>query len=209
MGATAATLPRLLTPEEYLEIEERAEYKSEYWRGYVYAMSGASFPHVQLSSSVIAELSGQLRPRNCQALTSDIKIWVPEENAFFYPDASALCGKPRFRGKRNDTIENPVVIVEILSDSTERYDRGRKFRAYRTIPELRHYVLIAQDEPQVEVYTRQQGEEWVLHAFRGLESVARLPLLDASLPLAALYRDVEFPPAAAQPSSPDPQPVTE
>jgi Uma2 family endonuclease len=205
MGATAASLPRRLTPEEYLEIEERAEYKSEYWQGYVYAMSGASFAHVLISSSLYELLGPEARRNSCRSLTADMKIWVEEESAFFYPDASVLCGKPRFRGKRNDVIENPAVIIEILSDSTERYDRGRKFRAYRTIPELRHYVLIAQDEPQVEVYTR-NGEEWVLHTFRGLPSVARLPLIDASLPLADLYRDVEFPPP--QPS-PDPQPVTE
>lgn len=187
------TLPTKLTPEQYLEQEEKASFKSEYWSGYVYATSGAAFLHVGINANLSGELHNRLKGRPCRAMFSDLRIWMPAVSNFLYPDCAVICGPPRFRGNRVDVVENPTVVFEVLSESTEKYDRGVKFHSYQTIPELRQYVLISQSQPMVEVFTRDE-DRWVLRTFRGLDSVAEFESIEVQLPLRELYDRIEFPP---------------
>lgn len=208
MGATALTLPPRYTPEQYLELEERSEVRSEYLDGYIYAMSGAALPHVQIQVNLIHLLVRDLRSAGvCRAMSSEMKIWLSRQNAFVYPDASVYCGSPRFYRNRTDVIENPSVVFEILSDSTEKYDRGHKFHAYQTLPELKQYVLISQHTAMVEVFTK-DVDRWIFRTFDGLESVAELDAIGVRIQLSELYEYVEFPPAAL-PTAPDHTPTTE
>src|SRR5256885_1751370 len=153
-----------LTPEEYLAIERRAEYKSEYIDGVMYAMSGtsldpnamsgASFKHNTIVANVIIEIGRQLRGGACPALAIGIKVRMPDSRRFFYPDISVVCGEPQFHDDRTDVLLNPTLIVEVLSESTAAFDRGEKFQAYQQIDSLQEYLLIAQDKPIVEQYVR-------------------------------------------------------
>ena len=115
------------TPEEYLELEETAEYKSEYYQGEIFAMSGASFNHNQIIGNVHANLHQNQKKHNCRIAMTDLRLWVKEKNLFTYPDIMVICDKPEFYPNRNDTITNPIIIIEVLSDSTKNYDRGEKF----------------------------------------------------------------------------------
>lgn len=190
---TALTLPPKLTPQQYIEQEELAAQKSEYWNGYVRERAISSYPHLLISSNLVGELSSRLKGRACEAMPSDLRIWMPAVANFFYPDCSVICEVPRFWGSgRTAVVENPTVVIEIYSDSTEKYDRGAKFHSYQTIPELRQYVLISQSQSMVEVFTR-DGDRWVLRTFRGLDSVAEFESIEVQLPLRELYDRVEFP----------------
>ena len=208
MCAAALTLPRKLTPEQYLDQEEKASFKSEYLAGYVYAMAGGSYTHHRINVNMAREVSTRLKGRDCEAMPSELRVWMPAVENFLYPDGAVICGSPRFRGGRNDVVENPTVVFEILSESTEKYDRGAKFHSYQTIPELRQYVLISQNQPMVEVFTR-DGDRWILRTYRGLDSVAEFESIDVQLPMRELYDRVEFPPPAPMPQPEDRRAVTE
>ena len=147
--------PKLFSVEEYLEAEQKAVHRSEFLNGYVYAMAGGSYTHHRITVNVLKELANRLDSGNCEAMPSDLRIWIQTVASFLYPDAAIVCGPPRFHANRQDTIENPTVVFEILSDSTEKYDRGQKFHAYQAIPDLRHYVLVSQNEALVEVFSKQ------------------------------------------------------
>src|SRR5579883_1139367 len=155
----------MVTPEEYLEIERKAEFKSEYYRGEVFAMSGASMEHSELAFRLNVLVGAHLRGRQCRGFTSDLRIEVAA--GYLYPDLSVVCGEPKLADDRFDILLNPNLIVEILSPSTERWDRGKKSGLYRAIPSLQEYVLISQDEPHVEVYRR--GEPWTYFEATGTE----------------------------------------
>jgi Uma2 family endonuclease len=176
-----------LTPEEYLEIERQAEYKSEYVDGVVYAMSGASFRHNTIVANVVAELVQQLRESPCRALPSDMKVRMPDSSKFFYPDVSVVCGEPEFHDDRSDVLLNPTLIVEVLSKGTAAFDRGEKFQAYQRLDSLQEYILISQDKHLVEHYARQTKESWTYTAAVGLESSLALPSIDCTLSLRAVY----------------------
>ncbi len=176
-----------LTPEEYLAIERQAEYKSEYVDGVMYAMSGASFKHNVIVANLLTELVQQLRGRPCRALPSDIKVRMPDSRKFFYPDVSVVCGEPQFHDESTDVILNPVLIVEVLSESTAGFDRGEKFQAYQQLASLREYLLVSQDKIFIEQYVRQEREKWTYVAMVGLESSLLLPSLECTLSLKAVY----------------------
>lgn len=176
-----------LSPEEYLTIERQAEYKSEYVDGVMYAMSGASFKHNVIVANVIIELGQQLKGRDCRALPSDIKVRLPDARKFFYPDVSVICGEPQFHDERSDVLLNPVLIVEVLSESTAAFDRGEKFQAYQQLGSLQEYLLISQDKIFVEQYVRQAREKWTYVATVGLESSLALPSIECTLSLKAVY----------------------
>jgi Uma2 family endonuclease len=199
-----ATVPRqLLTPEQYLEIERKAQTKSEYYRGEMFAMSGASWPHVLLTSALNAILYRQVGPRGCSVGSSDMRVLVSGTGLYTYPDLFVLCGEPRFAESQFDTLLNPVVIAEVLSPSTEAYDRGRKFEHYRTIESLRHYVLVAQDRMNVDVFTPENGR-WVMTSANSAGATVRLEAIGCEIPLGELYEKVIFPPEEAlQPPTPD------
>jgi Uma2 family endonuclease len=148
MMSTAPT--RRISPQEYLAQERRAEFKSEYLRGEVFAMAGTTYEHTVIKDNLARKAGNQLENGTCRALTSDMRVKVNATGLYTYPDIAIVCDRPQFEDEVFDTLLNPRVVVEVLSDSTEKYDRGVKFGHYRQIPSLQEYVLVAQDRPLVE-----------------------------------------------------------
>lgn len=180
------------TPEEYLVRERRAQYRSEYVDGRVYAMAGASRAHNLVAGNVFAELRAQMRGKPCEAYVSDMRVKVSRTGLYTYPDVVAVCGEPRFEDGHVDTLLNPTLIVEVLSGSTEGYDRGEKFSHYRRLESLREYVLVAQDRVRVEHFAR-HGEHWMLTESSDPDGALALPALDCAIALRAVYERVELP----------------
>jgi Uma2 family endonuclease len=184
-------MPRL-TPEQYLEIEREAEIKSEYINGEMFAMSGGSIPHSYIPMNLAEALGPQLRTQGCRTASSDLKVGISPAGPFFYPDLTVICGSPQVTDSHEDAVLNPVVIFEVLSKSSESYDRGLKFAWYRRILSLLDYVLVSQSEPRVEVFSRLPDGDWKLSEFVGLEATSIIPGVSARIPLADIYRDVNF-----------------
>lgn len=181
-----------VTPEEYLEREERADSKSEYFNGEVFAMSGASPRHVLITNNISRELGNQLEGRRCAVMSSDLRVKVSETGLYTYPDVVVLCGKPLLDEKNHHTLLNPQVIVEVLSESTKNYDRAEKFEHYRTIDSFVEYVLVAQDKFHVEHFARQGDGSWVLRETNRLEDSIKLNSIGCELALARLYANYDF-----------------
>lgn len=181
-----------LTPDEYLAAERLSEYRSEYLDGGVYPMTGASANHGRIIVNVATELALQLRERDCDVLVADMKVRLPDLRKFFYPDVVVLCGELQFHDERKDIVTNPDLLVEVLSPSTEAFDRGAKFEAYRTIESLKEYLLVAQDRPFIEQFVRSDTGKWEYAAAIGLESSLTLPSIECTLNLSAVYKRVEF-----------------
>lgn len=184
------------TPEEYLALERKAECKSEYFAGEIFAMSGASERHNLITLNIAAALHTQFRGRPCRAYVSDLRVKVSPTGLYTYPDVVALCGKAQFDDEQSDTLLNPEVIIEVLSLSTEAYDRGGKFGHYRKLASLHEYVLISQEEPHVELYVRQADNQWLLSEASDLQEVIQLPSVNCVLRLSDVYDKVEFGAAA-------------
>ena len=180
------------TPEEYLALERKATQKSEYVNGQVFAMSGASRAHNLIAGNVYREISSQLKGRPCEAYVSDMRVKVSTTGLYSYPDVVAVCGEIRFDDEQKDTLLNPTVLVEVLSSSTEAYDRGEKFALYRRLESLQEYVLIAQDKVRVEHFVR-QGDQWVLTEASNLDDTVHLASIGCRLALREVYDKVEFP----------------
>jgi Uma2 family endonuclease len=180
------------TPEEYLASECRAEFKSEYFNGEIFAMAGASRQHVRIGRNLIARIDEQLHETPCEVLGSDMRVKISSTGLYTYPDVTITCGELQFEDKSVDTLLNPKVIFEIMSDTTEAYDRGKKFDHYRQIQSLSEYVLVSQTEPLVERYTRQPDDSWLLTVFKGLEAVLELESVACRLSLADVYFKVSF-----------------
>ena len=188
-----------LTPQEYLVRERRAETKSEYLRGEVFAMSGASREHNLIAGNVNRELSEQLRERPCEVYQGDMRVKVSSTGLYTYPDVTVVCSEPQFEDAEVDTLLNPKVIVEVLSPSTADYDRGGKFTHYRRLPSLREYVLISQDRALVEHCVRQPSDQWLLTEYSALDGTLMLSSIQCQLPLAEIYLKVQFEPPADEP----------
>jgi len=184
----------LITPEQYLEAERKAEYKSEYYQGVVYAMAGGSPVHSLIAMNLGGELRQALKKRRCFVYSSDLRLRVTPAGLYTYPDIQVLCGEPLFADDQKDTLTNPTVVVEILSKSTEARDRGFKFSQYRKIESLQECFLVSQLEPRVERYLRQPGDQWLLTESTGLDGSFRSESLACSIPLAEVYDKVEFAP---------------
>ena len=182
-----------LTPEEYLTLERQAETKSEYWQGEVYALAGASRRHNLVAFNLAATLGVQLKSRPCEAYTSDMRVKVARADHYSYPDVTVVCGQAEFEDRSEDTLLNPTVLIEVLSPSTEAYDRGAKFEFYRTLESLTDYLLISQSKPIIEHFTRQPDERWLLSTYKGLEAVAAIPSIGCDLRLADVYDKVTWP----------------
>jgi Uma2 family endonuclease len=182
-----------LSPEDYLALERSAEFKSEYFDGEIFAMTGASESHNLIVINTIRELSIQLKKRPCKVYANDMRVRVSPTGLITYPDVMVVCGQAQFDDSHLDTLLNPTLIVEVLSDSTEAYDRGRKFEHYRKLESLAEYVLITQHRPHVEFYRRQPDQRWVLAESDGLDSSLPLDAIDCELVLAEIYDKVEFP----------------
>ena len=188
--------PKKFTPEEYLELEEQAEFRNEYYDGYVVAMSGAKINHVRINGNITRALGNKILSK-CDVLPTDIKVWIITLDHFFYPDLVVLCDAPIYYQQRADTITNPLLLVEILSDSTETKDRGFKFHAYQTLESLEEYVLISQDKAVVEQFTRQPDGSWKYLATIGLGSAVKFESVNVELTLEEIYQRVEFVPEDA------------
>lgn len=185
--------PRIyLTPEAYLDLERQGEERHEYIDGTLVAMAGGSAQHGLIQVGISSLLRTALRGRDCYVYPSDVKIGIPTANIYTYPDISVVCGTRQFEEGRRDTLLNPILLVEILSSATERYDRGKKFAHYRRIPTLAEYVLVAQDTPLIEHYVRQPDGTWRWAAVEGLDETITLSTVKCSLPLAEVYDQVEF-----------------
>jgi len=190
----SAVLEPRYTIEEYLARERVAPYKSEFFRGQIFAMSGGTPRHNTVSINISSSLRGRLRGTPCRPYNSDQRIRIPANGLSTYPDVSVVCGEFQLDSQDHDAIVNPRVIFEVLSKSTESYDRGKKFDLYRQLDSLREYILVAQDEPQVERFVRQEDGSWLMTVFKGLESVLDLSTLGCVLPLSEIYEDVTFGP---------------
>ncbi|MCI0697752.1 Uma2 family endonuclease [candidate division KSB1 bacterium] len=179
-----------LTPEEYLEIERKAEFKSEYFNGEMFAMAGAKRPHNRIVSSVIRVIDTQLLERDCNIYPSDMRVKIEKINKYTYPDVVVTCGKEILEDDQIDTLLNPVLIVEILSASTEAYDRGEKFQHYQFIPSLVEYILITQNAIRVEQYVRQSDRTWLYSEYQSLDDVIKLESIGCELALKEVYAKV-------------------
>ncbi|MFN2454797.1 MAG: Uma2 family endonuclease [Pyrinomonadaceae bacterium] len=181
-----------LTPEEYLAFERKAETKSEYFDGEVFAMTGASRKHNLIVLNVAAELRAQLRKRECETYVNDMRVRIPATNIYTYPDVVVVCGKPEFEDTGVDTLLNPTLIVEVLSKSTAAYDATAKFGYYRTLESFAEYLLIAQNERRVEQYTRQTDGRWLLTDIRSPDAIIELASTQTTLALPDVYDKVEL-----------------
>ena len=187
---------RYYTPEEYLAFEREAEYKSEYIAGQVAAMSGVSREHSLINSNLVRVLSSQLLDRPCEIHASDMRVKVGAKvnarSLYTYPDIAVVCGDMQFEDDQVDTLLNPTLIIEVLSPSTEAYDRGAKFGYYRRLASLREYMLVAQDKMLVEHFVR-EDDGWLLTETTNPDAVVRLPSIGCEVPLAEVYRKIVFP----------------
>jgi Uma2 family endonuclease len=182
-----------LTPEQYLSMERTADHKSEYWRGEVFAMAGASPTHVLIVSNIVAALHGQLRQRPCNVYASDLRVKIQASGLYTYPDVIVVCGTLQFDDDHRDTLLNPTLIVEVLSESTQDYDRGGKFAQYRKIPSFAEYVLVAQDECHVEHFVKQDQGGWLLSETNRLDDTLTLSSIACTLSLDDIYEKVQLP----------------
>jgi Uma2 family endonuclease len=188
------------TLAEYLELDRASEERLEYWDGEIFSMSGVSDEHDQIESNLHFYLRTRLAGRNCRVFLANMRLKVPSMPPYRYGDTSALCGKPRFEKIGGvDVLVNPGLIIEVLSRSTEAYDRGDKFTHYKSIPTLREYLLVAQHRPHVTQFIKQPDDSWLQHEFNDLQDVVKLVALACELSLTEIYADFSFPPLATPP----------
>lgn len=183
-----------LTPAEYLTIERAAPTKSEFYDGEMFAMAGGTAVHSLIGTNVTGEFGNKLRGKKCVPYNADLRIQVQATGLFTYPDWSVICGPLQFADGTDDTVTNPTLLVEVLSPSTEAYDRGQKSLQYRQIPSLQAYLLVSQHEPLLELFVRQDGNQWSLREAAGLAAQLEIPSLEIPISLAEIYAGVTFPP---------------
>ena len=192
-----------LTFEEYVEIEEHNNQKYEYHDGYIVAMAGGTFYHSVICTNVQGKIWAILDDKDgtCQVVNSDAKLSIQIKNKYVYPDCMVICGYVEKNEEQKEAVTNPTVIIEVLSKSTAGSDRGDKFFAYKKIPSLQQYILIEQDKPQIDIYTRNkvvgESEEnmlWKIDRIEGLDSFLELTSIDIKVSLKSIYKNVEFPP---------------
>jgi Uma2 family endonuclease len=182
----------LITPEQYLEIERKAEYKSEYYQGVIYAMAGGTLMHGVIIANLTAALVQALRKRNCVVCPVDVRLRVTPTGLYTYPDIMVVCGEPAYCDDRKDMVTNPVLIVEVLSPSTEAHDRGFKLAHYRKLDSMQEYMLVSQHERRIERYLRQPNDQWLYSESTGGDASMRMESVGSSLALAEIYDKVEF-----------------
>ena len=181
----------LITPQEYLALERKADFKSEYYKGEVFAFAGASLRHNRITANVLASLHGQLRSGPCSAFSSDMRIAIPQTPHYTYADVVVVCGDSELDDNVKDNLLNPIIVVEVLSPATESYDRGKKFESYQRIVSLAEYVLVSQDRPRVEQFFRQPDHRW-LYSEISDAGVIQLTSVGCELSLQDIYEKVKF-----------------
>lgn len=189
-----------LTEAEYLAIERRAELKSEFFGGEMFAMAGGTRWHSLIGANLVAEFRSHLKAKPCVAFNADLRVKVEATGLLTYPDLSVVCGAQRFLDMEEDTLVNPTLLAEVLSDSTEAYDRGKKFEHYRQIPSLKEYLLVSQREPRIEQFIRREDGQWLLREAVGLKKTLVIPSLKITLALSEVFARVRFPAATARPA---------
>ena len=189
-----STALKRITPQEYLIRERQASTKSEFYQGEIFAMGGRSANHSLIAANFVREAGNALKDKPCTVFNSDLRVQIQATGLYTYPDATIVCGEQIFDDDHRDTLLNPTVIVEVLSDSTEKYDRGKKSNHYRQIASLKELILIAQDRPQVERFTRQPNGDWLFHEQKELSAEFELKSLGISVAMTELYRGVKFEP---------------
>jgi len=178
--------------EEYLALEDKAAFKSEYYDGEIFAMAGGTLNHNQISINLCMILGIAFRQRDFRVFASDVKLHIPSTNSFTYPDLLVIQGKPDYWENRRDTVSRTEVIIEILSDSTQDYDRGAKFENYRSLPELQDYILISQDKVHVEHFEKQAPQKWLLNEYQSLEDKLNIAQFDEVIGLTDIYEKIIF-----------------
>lgn len=187
-----SAVPKILISEkDYLTEERMALDKSEYYQGEIFAMAGGSKEHNKIVASIIVAIGKHLRGKDCSFFPSDLRVYNSKNTLYTYPDVIVVCGKEEYLDDKSDTLLNPTVIVEVLSPSTENYDRGTKFKLYRSIPSLKNYILVSSTEYAAEVYTRTADEQWILDATKEKDGFVRISAIDLNLPLTDIYAQVE------------------
>lgn len=181
-----------VTPEEYLALERAAERKSEYRDGEIVGMTGATRRHSLITVNISSELNRQLKGRPCEVHVNDLRVLVAARRLYTYPDVIVVCGEPALADRYRDTLTNPTVLIEVLSPSTEGYDRGDKFGHYRTLESLREYLLVSQDRPLVEHFIRRPDGNWLLSDETDLAASIVLPSIECQLAMAEIYDKVKF-----------------
>ena len=180
------------TAAEYLALERKAEYRSEFFDGEIFAMAGGSALHSLIQTNLTGELRQILKGKSCAVYNSDLRILVDQTGLYTYPDASIVCGPLEFAEGQPDVVVNPTVLFEVLSDSTEAYDRGQKFGNFRRIESLREYVLVSQQGPLIERFQRNPDDTWTLTESRGMDATLTLASVGISIPLSEVYDRVDF-----------------
>jgi Uma2 family endonuclease len=183
---------KTLSLEEYRNLETRAETKHEYHDGEIIEMTGGSINHNRLVRNLIRLLDNALRKTIYEVFPSDLRLWIPQYNRGLYPDLMIIAGEPLFSDNRNDEILNPCVIIEVLSPSTSSYDRGDKFRYYRSIPQLNQYLLVSQGEILIESYSKTSENNWLLQEYTPARGIISLDSLGIGLNLADIYEGIDF-----------------
>jgi len=189
-----STALKRITPQEYLIRERQASCKSEFYQGEIFAMGGGSANHSLIAANFVREAGNALKDKPCAVFNSDLRVQVRSTGLYTYPDATIVCGEREFDDDQRDTIINPTVIVEVLSDSTKKYDRGKKANHYRQIASLKELLLITQDRPHVERFTRQPNGDWMFHEQYDLSADFELKSLGILVAISELYRGVTFEP---------------
>ena len=183
---------RFVSPVEYLAFERQATERHELHRGQIVAMSGASREHNLICANMLRRLANQLDGKPCEAYVNDMRVAAPIGNNYYYPDIAVVCGEPELEDRHGDTLRNPTLVIEVLSPSTESVDRGKKSQAYRAISSLQQYVIVSQDSPHVEVFTRTSDTSWSFTEYSGLEAVVPLSSIGCQLLLAEIYDRIAF-----------------
>jgi Uma2 family endonuclease len=190
---TAAVKPQY-TPAEYLALEDRAEFRSEYHDGEIIPMTGGSFNHNRIINRVCAYLLNALSGKPYEPFSSDVRLWISKYRKFTYPDVMVVQDRPIPYENRTDTLINPRLIIEVLSKSTEDYDQGDKFKFYRSIPDLQEYVLINQYELEIQHYVKSDGGFWIYRAYEGMEDAIALTSINTEITVADIYAGISFEP---------------
>ena len=181
-----------LTPAEYLEFERKSEIKHEYFNGKIFAMSGAKRNHNKIVGNLSGLIWQHLKGKNCEFYPTDMRVFVPQTGLYTYPDLTVVCGEPQFQDDVFDTLLNPVLLIEVLSDSTEGYDRGKKFQHYRSIESLQEYVLVSQNEARIEKYVKHGDGFWLLSEAVGFDSEIEFASIECRIALAEVYDKIDF-----------------
>jgi Uma2 family endonuclease len=180
------------SPEEYLELEEKAAYKSEYHNGEIVPMASGTTNHNELAGNLYAHLKFNLRKQNYKVYMGDVRLWIPRHQLYTYPDVMLIQGQPVYHGKGRSTVINPQLIAEVLSKSTQNYDQGDKFTYYRSMPELREYLLIDQSQFRIIHYIKTESGSWLLTETEGETAALTLATVSLELPFVDLYEGVDF-----------------